>query len=168
MRGIKYLAGIGLLAALLFSNFSAAAMQVPQFDKLSQHDRVTYTTMLVLGAKHAIEQHGDQAKVQKLVTLFEDGSTNGGMAQLYKNLAGLRALNDKNAADPNNKQPAYEVEHAFFVTLKDNGVQVPLNIILTLNKDFKPSDPLRTQSTNSVVTQPTNSPAAPTAPAAHP
>ena len=49
--------------------------------------------------------------------------------------------NAKNAADPNNKIPPYEVEHALFLALKDHGITVPISVLLAINKDFKPSRP---------------------------
>jgi hypothetical protein len=135
----KYLVGTVISAALVFSQH-LVAMQIPQFDKMSVRDRGLYVTSLVIGAQHALEQHGDQAKAQKLAAFFEDGSTNGGMTQFNNNLAQVRGFNQQLAADPNNKQTPYEVEHAFFATLKENGLQVPLNLLLSINKNFKPTE----------------------------
>ena len=50
-------------------------------------------------------------------------------------------MNKNNAADPKNKEPPYEVEHAFALMLKNNGIVVPVSFLLTINKDFKPKSP---------------------------
>jgi hypothetical protein len=60
---------------------------------------------------------------------------------LAKTLEIFRAINKENTANPNNKEPVYEVEHAFAATLKDNGINVPVSVLLALGKDFKPSSP---------------------------
>jgi hypothetical protein len=136
----KYLASTILSAALLFAG-AANAMQIPQFDKLSRDDRATYVTLLAKGSGYALYDHGDRAGGDKLVQLFNDNSKNNGEHQFWKYLEEVRTMNKNNAADPNNKQPPYEVEHAFALMLKNNGITVPVSFLLTINKDFKPSSP---------------------------
>ena len=141
MRGIKkYLASTVLSAALLFTS-AAGAMQIPQFAKLAADDRATYVTLLAQGAANGLYAHGDRAGGDKLVQLFDDTSDNNGEHQFWKCLKEVIIMNKNNAADPNNKQPPYEVEHAFALMLKNNGIIVPVSFLLTLGKDFKPSSP---------------------------
>src|ERR1039458_2463740 len=141
MRGLKkYLAAGTLAVSMLFAN-AANAMQIPQFDKLSKDDRATYATLLTKGAANGLYAHGDRAGGDKLIQLFNDHGDTGGAAQFWKYLDEVRIMNKNNAADPNNKQPPYEVEHGFELMLKNNGIIVPVSFLLTINKDFKPSSP---------------------------
>jgi hypothetical protein len=141
MHGIKkYLASTVLSAALLFTG-AANAMQIPQYDKMAQSDKADYQVLLVDGAANALDGHGKHEQSQKLIALFLDKSDNGGFTQWAKNLQATRIINERNAKDPNNKQAPYEVEHALFLTLKDNGIIIPVSVLLALGKDFKPSSP---------------------------
>ena len=141
MPGIKkYLAGAVLSAALFFTT-AANAMPIPRFDKMAQSDKNDYRASLVEGAAKALNAHGDAQQAQKLFALFTDQGENGGARQLAKNMEIFRELNKENAANPNNKEPVYEVEHALALTLKDNGIVVPVDVLLTLGKDFKPKSP---------------------------
>ena len=141
MQGIKkYLASTVLSAALLFTG-AANAMQVPQYDQMVQNDKSRYVTLLVMGAAKALEAHGQPDQSKKLIVFFEDGSDNGGAHQFSKNLQVVRMINAKNATDPNNKQKPYEVEHALALTLKNNGILIPVDVLLAFGKDFQPSSP---------------------------
>ena len=142
MRGIKkYLVSTVLSAAALLFTGAANAMQIPQFDKMAQSDKEGYSVLLVEGAADALDGHGNHEQSQKLIALFSVKGDNGGFYQLAKNLEAFREINKENAANPNNKDPVYEVEHALFVTLKDNGINIPISVLLALGKDFKPKSP---------------------------
>jgi hypothetical protein len=135
----KYMATSVLAVSMLFAN-AANAMQIPQFDKLAVDDQATYVTLLAKGSANALYAHGDRAGGDKLIQLFNTTGKTGGGAQFWKYLDEVRIMNKNNAADhPNNKQPPYEVEHAFALMLKNNGIIVPVSFLLTINKDFKPS-----------------------------
>src|ERR1035437_2693130 len=141
MQGIKkYLASTVLSAALLFTS-AANAMQIPQYDKMAQNDKEDYRVLLVGGAADALDGHGKHEESKKLIALFLDKGDNGGFFQLAKNLEVFREINKENAANPNNKDPVYEVEHALAATLKDNGINIPVSVLLALGKEFKPSSP---------------------------
>ena len=137
MAGAKLYRAVVLSTAILFSS-AAQAMPVPQFDKMDKGDQGTYVTLLVIGAKNALEAHGSPDQANKLVALFKDSGPNNGFVQFVNNLQKIRTLNARNAEDPNNKQAPFEVEHAFYLTLKDNGITVPVSVLLAINKDFKP------------------------------
>lgn len=129
-----------LLIVLMLPFAFAKAMPIPQYDKMSAEDDANYMTSLLKGAVEGLESHGNKQDSDKLYALFSKGD---GIKQFTKNLDVLRDLTNKNAANPNNKQPPYEVEQAFALTLKQNGIIVPLKFLLTINKDFKPSHPLK-------------------------
>jgi hypothetical protein len=103
-------------------------------------DESHYMTLLVKGSVEGLEAHGSKQDADKLYNLFNSGE---GIKQFIKNLEALNALDNRNAADPNNKQPPYKVEQAFALTLKQNGITVPLKFLLAINKDFKPSTPAK-------------------------
>jgi hypothetical protein len=132
--------GAVLSTALLFSGVGNA-MQIPQYDKMDKHDRAHYLTLLIQAAHDHLSATGQLAQAETLLYLFETSSAKFGWPQFEKNLQIARALDAKHAADPNNKQVPYEVEQAFALTLKTNGILVPVSFLLTVNKDFKPSYP---------------------------
>jgi hypothetical protein len=127
-----------ILSSALILSTSAHAMPIPQYDQMAQSDKKDYRVSLVEGAAKALDAHGEHEQAQKLITIFTDKGDNGGFNQLAKNLEILRAINKENAANPNNKEPVYEVEHAFALTLKNNGISIPVSVLLAINKDFKP------------------------------
>jgi hypothetical protein len=132
--------GVVLSTALLFPG-TGNAMQIPQYDKMDKHDRAQYVNLLVKGTYDHLSATGQSAQAETLLYLFEKSSAKFGWPQFEKNLQMARALSAKHAADPNNKKVPYEVEQAFALTLKNNGILVPVTFLLTVNKDFKPSYP---------------------------
>jgi len=135
-----YLTGAMLSASMAFTGV-ASAMQIPQFEKMVQVDQVNYEVLLLEGAIKALNAHGQPDQAKKLTDLFLDKSDKGGFRQIGKNLEIFKAINKENAAKPNNKEPVYEVEHAFAMALKDNDIIVPMNVLFAISKDFKPSQP---------------------------
>lgn len=138
-RMSEYFTGGLLLALLVFRMATANAMQIPQYDTMGAKDEGRYVALLLKGAHQGLEAHGQTKQDKQLLALFTDNSPQGGAAQFEQNLQVARLLNSKNAADPNNKQPPYEVENAMAVTLKDNGITVPASFLLTIKNDFKPA-----------------------------
>jgi hypothetical protein len=126
----------GLLATAFIFVGAARAMPIPQFDKMTVSDRGTYTTLLIKGSVDALTTRGNAHDADKLFALFDSGD---GLKQLFHNLDTLRLLNQKQSIDPNDRHPVYEFEQAFALTLKQNNIIIPLNFILTINKDFKPA-----------------------------
>lgn len=139
MRGInKYLAGSVLSLAMFFSP-AVNAMQIPQYDQMDYRDQGHYVTLLVKGVYENLIAQGETEQANKLLTFFQDGSDKGGPAQFSKNLEMAKALNQQNAANPSNQKPVYEVEHAMALTLKNQGIVVPVPTLLAINKDFHPA-----------------------------
>ena len=131
MRGIKGRLAATVLSSALVLSTGARAMPIPQYEKMSQADRGDYSVALVEGAIKALNDHGQPEQAQKVSALFLDKSDAGGFMQFRKTLEVIKALNKQNAANPNNKEPIYEVEHAFALTLKNDGVSVPISVLLT-------------------------------------
>ena len=136
--------GALLSIALLFSGMGNA-MQISQYDKMDKHDQEQYVNLLIKGTYDHLSANGQSAQAKTLLYLFQNSSAKFGWPQFERNLHMARALNAKYAADPNNKKAPYEVEQAFALTLKDNGILVPVGFLLTVNKDFKPSYPPSTK-----------------------
>lgn len=132
--------GVVLSTALLFPGMGNA-MQIPQYDKMDKHDRVHYVNLLIKGTYDHLSATGQSVQAERLLYLFENSSAKFGWPQFEKNLQMARALTAKHAADPDNKKVPYEVEQALALTLKNNGILVPVSFLLTINKDFKPSYP---------------------------
>jgi hypothetical protein len=132
--------GAVLTTALLLPGLGNA-MQIPQYDKMDKRDRTHYVNLLIKGAHDRLSANGQSAQAERLLYLFESSSAKFGWPQFEKNLQMARALTAKHAVDPNNKKVPYEVEQALALTLKNNGILVPVSFLLTINKDFKPSYP---------------------------
>ena len=132
--------GAVLSIALLFPCMGNA-MPIPQYDKMDKHDRAHYVNLLIKGAYDHLSANGQSAQAERLLYLFENSSAKFGWPQFEKSLQMARVLNAKQAVDPKNKKVPYEVEQALAVTLQNNGILVPVSFLLTINKDFKPSDP---------------------------
>ena len=131
-----------MLSALLVST-NARAMAILDFAKLNDDDASTYVVSLVEGAAKMLRAHGQPDQAKKAVALFKDPSKTGGVNQLALNLKTLNATNKRNAINPNNRIHAYDVEDAMALTLKDNGMIVPVSYLETINKDFRPIGPPR-------------------------
>jgi hypothetical protein len=133
MRRI-YWAASALFAALLVGT-TALAMQIPQFDRMDFRDRSEYRTLLVKGVYDDLTARGETDQAEALLSFFKDRSENGGFRQFDKNLDMLRALDQ----DTPDKTSPYEVEDVMALTLKNNGILVPVSTLLAINKNFRPS-----------------------------
>lgn len=116
-------------------------MQFPQFDKMDPRDRGDFGSLLIKVAYNDLTARGETEQAEKLLSFFEDESDNEGFKQFDKNLELVREVNKKNADDPNNKTPPYEVEHAMALTLKHDGIQASVPTLLAGGKDFKAGGP---------------------------
>jgi len=65
------------------------------------------------------------------------------VCQLASHLKTINTLNNRNATNPNNRAPVYQVEDALALTLKDAGLIVPAKFLLASGKDFQPVGPPR-------------------------
>ena len=132
-----------LVGALLFSLFapSARAMTIEDFTKLNEDDEATYVTEMVSGTSDYLKAQGHTDQAAKVVALFKDSSKNGGVNQLALNLKTLFSLNHRNATNPNNRVPVYEVEDAMARTLSSVGVTVTPKFLLGFNQNFQSTGP---------------------------
>ena len=121
----------------------ASAMSVEDFARMNADDEATYVAILVEASAKMLKANGQPDQARKAISLFKDSSKNGGVPQLASNLKMINALNKRNAINPNNRVPVYQVEDAMELTFKDEGIIVPTSYLLTISKDFRPSGPLR-------------------------
>jgi hypothetical protein len=134
-----------ILALLLVSAFTrpALAMEIQQYDKMAQEDRLDYIVGMVDGAEKVLTDAGRPADAGKVRHLFTTNAPGGdisiGMAEFMRNLARLRVADAENVVK-NPKDPRIEVEDAMAVTLTKNGIKLP-DTFFTVSKDFKPKYP---------------------------
>ncbi len=57
-----------------------------------------------------------------------------------RNLRVVRVVNRINEEDRHNKQPPNQVEDAFALTLKNEGINLPVDSLLKITEDFKPKE----------------------------
>jgi hypothetical protein len=161
MRSVsKYLAASVLSVAFLFST-GAHAMETADFDKMPKKDQVDYLVFMVEGTMASLQKQGNSADAQKLSDLFsnsQSGQTPAqGDQQFFANLNAARALNSKNV---NNPDQLIEMEQVFGITLKNFGINVPIDDLEALSGNFKPSS---SNAANGPLV--TDAPPAPPAPA---
>jgi hypothetical protein len=141
MRGInRFLAGALLSASFLVSS-AAQAMPIPQFDKLTVNQRADFTVFLIKCAHDILAAEGKTADAEKVIDLFDrkSGRPSPHLAEFVENVNGVRKLNQENASDP--KFKPFEVEHALSLTLRNNGIFVPVSKLLLASHDYKPPQP---------------------------
>jgi DNA-binding NtrC family response regulator len=131
---------VGVLFTALGLTVAAPAMEISQFDTMTSNDRSDYTAYLMKSACDLLTSEGKATDAQKLWSLFEqtDGHrTSVVMVQFDKNLDIARQENQKHAGDPYKKP--IDIEHAFALTLKENGIVVPASKLLLITQNYKPS-----------------------------
>lgn len=134
-------------AAMVLPNI-VQAMEIRQFDKMSQDDRAEYVSELISGAEKVLTHEGRTDQAQKVESLFStngpDGKVSIGMGEFMINLARLRVADaERVAANP--RATRLEVEHAMALTLKQNDVVLPPSF-MHVGDDFKPNFPAATAS----------------------
>jgi hypothetical protein len=131
---------ISFSSAVVLCTSVASAMPVPQYDKMSSEERARYITLLVKGSQALLLERGQSTHSERLLEFFEDTSKKGLVAEFKKNLHVVRAVNRINAENRYNKQPPYQVEDAFALTLKNDGINLPVDKLLKINQDFKAAE----------------------------
>lgn len=141
MKNIKkYLSAILLSVSMLFASL-APAMQIQQFDKMSDRDQGDYIAQLVIGAQKLLKDQGQADLAEKVRSLFttkdQGDQISIGMAEFELNLARARVADAKRIKnDPTARR--LEVEDAMIVTLRKNGIELPPSF-LTVASNFKPA-----------------------------
>jgi hypothetical protein len=129
----------GLLTLVIALSGVCRAMPISQFDKMQRNNRELYVGRLLDGTVESLKTHGHENQAQQVLNFFADRTEVGGIQRLEMNLKAFRQLNRANKDNLNNTQPVYQVEDAFALTLKNQGIDVPVSFLLTINKNFKPS-----------------------------
>jgi hypothetical protein len=140
----KYRAGAFLSTALLFSH-PTDAMPIRQFDKMSENNQANYMTWLLKGTESQFNTEGKQLDLFNLMTVFRHSGGPAlapGFTEFKNNLDAARESNKTNANNPNKKP--LEVEQAFALTLKQNGILVSAKELQAAGLGFKPSEPSHT------------------------
>jgi hypothetical protein len=143
MMNLKVKLAIALISFAPCLTVCAKAMSLDDFAKLNNDDEAGFVAFLVEASSQMLKANGQPDQASKAISLFNDSSKNGGVQQLASNLKMLNGLNKRNAINPNNRAPVYQVEDAMALTLKDDGIIVPTSYLLTASKDFRPSGPPR-------------------------
>jgi hypothetical protein len=130
---------VGLLSLVIALSSVCLAMPISQFDMMQRNNRELYVGRLLDGTVESLKAHGHEDQAQQVLNFFADRTEVGGIQRLEMNLKAFRQLNRDNKDNLNNTQPAYQVEDAFALTLKNQGIDVPVSFLLTINKNFKPS-----------------------------
>lgn len=142
----KFLVAVFMSAAMLLPNM-VQAMEIQQYDKMSNDDQSEYVALLVGGAEQAFKDEGRAdlaAQVDHLFTTTDPGDAHTiGVVEFQMNLALAREADDKRAAqDPSAHR--LEVEDAMLVTLKKNNIPLSQDFIKALravNSGFQPKFP---------------------------
>lgn len=134
MRGReKRLAGAILSVGLLMAR-GVQAMPLTQYDQMTTNQKGDYTEFLIRMTMDIFNAQGDTADAQKVLSLFGQQPV---ISQYVENVNAVRKVDQDNAGDSTFKP--FEVEHAFCLTLKENGVILPVSKLLIATKDYKPS-----------------------------
>lgn len=138
---------ITLVAVLSLLSGQGRAMSMIDFAKMNNDDEGDYVVALVGGAAQVLKESGHPEQASKVNSLFQDSGANGGFRQFAIHLKMLRALNVRNATNPNNHAHEYLVEDAMELTLKDAGILVSAKSLMQAGENFQPSGPPRGQVT---------------------
>jgi len=134
----RFVVAAFMSAAMLLP--AVQAMQIQQFDKMTNDDQAEYVGELIQGAEKVLTDEGKSdlsAQVSHLFTTSVSGADISiGMAEFMRNLARARVTDAKDAEKNPNVQ-RIEVEDAMAVTLQKNGIELP-DSFFTVMKDFKP------------------------------
>jgi len=144
------LAAAFVSAATLFAT-TAQAMDIVQFDQMTNQDRQAFLDSLSRAAETVLNQEGRSADAAKVHQLFNDirpgDNLPVGEAELELNLASERVRDAKKHAQ-NHDAPRVQVEVALAETLSKNGVQITPDFVKALMRQtgtFHPQSPPRNQ-----------------------
>ena len=136
----RFLAATLLSAAVLLPSM-VQAMEIRQFDKMSDDDQDEYVAELIIGAQQVLKDAGKPGLAEQVHTLFTTKKNPAdeislGMAEFQANLARAREADERRIEkDPHARR--LEVEDAMIVTMRKNGIELPPSF-LTVASGFKP------------------------------
>jgi hypothetical protein len=116
---------------------AANAMQVSQWDSLSDIQKKDFLIVLIGGTIDNLKTNGHADQVPVLMDLFfnKDPAIATGTQEFLNNIGFIR---QKNTTLSGNK---LEIEDAFYFALNYHKIDVPLQDILTIGKTFKVPSP---------------------------
>ena len=132
-----------LISATLLLSSAAQAMVIESFDKMAAQDQSDYMVVLIEGAQKVLRESGKKDladNVHKLfVTVLPGDQDPVGVVEFERNLARARLADIRNLEkDP--RAVRLEVEDAMAVTLKRNGIELPVSFY-TVASGFRPKLP---------------------------
>jgi hypothetical protein len=136
MKRTKQLLLTNLFIALVLSN-AADAMPISDYDRMSGIEQTEFINFLVEGSYKTLCFQNKNDQAEKLLKLFKDKGKKGGSAQLEKNLAIVRKVNEKNYNDVNYKDALFDVEAVMALTMDNNGISVLTKTVQEIGKGFK-------------------------------
>lgn len=139
----RFLIAAFVSAAMVLPNI-AQAMEIRQFDKMTNDDQAEYVSELISGAEKVLTDEGLAEQAAKIESLFTtnapDSNTSIGMSDFMLDLAQARLADAQRALkDPNAHR--LEVEDAMLVMLKRNNIPLSQDFIRDFratNKHFQP------------------------------
>ena len=121
-------------------------MTFEHFARMNNDDEAEFISVLVAGAAHDFRAHGQPEMAERTMALFKQPGEKGGVAQLASNMKTLHTLNTRNADNPNNRAPVYEVEDALQHTFADAGIKIGKDKLKSIGADFRAVGPPRAAS----------------------
>ena len=143
MNGLRKFLTTALTAITIFAPYSAQAMEIVQYKKMTTSDQAAYDRVLWEGAEKVLIDDGRSDLANKVDYLYKTvlpGDEHSiGIVEFESNLA-LAAATDAETVlkDPNAQR--LEVEHVMIVTLEANGIVLP-KTFMNVGKGFKPKFP---------------------------
>jgi hypothetical protein len=131
------------LSIVAFFTPNARAMTLESFGRMNNDDEATYVALLIDAAERMLKQQGHPDQAAKTEAFFRETGKDGGVQQLAAHLQSMNAVNKRNAINPNNRVPPYQIEDAMELTLKSQEIEVPAKVLLASGKDFHPIGPPR-------------------------
>ena len=143
LRELTYVLAASFVSASLLTGSAAHAMEIEKFDKMDGRDQSEYIVALIEGAQQVLVKEGKRelaAKIHVLFTTTLPGDQSPvGVVEFERNLARARLADFRNLEkDP--RAPRLEVEDAMAVTLKKNGIELPVSFY-TVASGFRPQYP---------------------------
>jgi hypothetical protein len=132
-----------VLAVSVFGAMHAPAMEILYFARMALDDQADYVSSMVAASAQMLRATGHPDEAAKAIALFKDPSKNGGLNQLVKNMRALQEQNTMSQSVTNDRTTTYDVAWAMHVTLRSNGIEVPLKFLESTNRNFTPQLPLR-------------------------
>jgi hypothetical protein len=113
------------LATVLVLSGMAQALEIRQFDRMSDDDQIEFVDQLAQSVQDSVQ--GEQyARVKRFFQPKQPGETISGMGQFEMNLS-LARIADLEAVAKNPKARRLEVEDVMYVTMEKNGIRLPKN-----------------------------------------